>query len=100
MALEDTPRVNTNISPVFLRLNDVLIGIIAGAVCSVLAAGFEAFIVTLRFFSVGHLGGGIGSKFLIIALLGAVIGGFVGFIVGKFVKPREPGPGRLTPGAR
>jgi len=73
---------------VYLRLNDVLVGVIAGAVCSVLAAGFEAFIVTLRFFSVGHLGGGIGSKFLIIALLGAIVGGGVGFIVGAIVKPR------------
>jgi hypothetical protein len=92
MALKDTPRANTNISAVLLRVNDVLVGVIAGAVCSVLAAGFEAFIVTLRFFSVGHLGGGIGSKLLIIAILGAVVGGVVGFIVGAFVKPRERGP--------
>ncbi len=75
----------------FLRVSDVLVGVIAGSVCSVLAAGFEAFIVTLRFFSVGHLGGGIGSKFLIIAILGAVVGGVVGFVVGAFVKPRERG---------
>ncbi len=78
----------------FLRVSDVLVGVIAGAVCSVLAAGFEAFIVTLRFFSVGHLGGGIGSKFLIIALLGAVVGGLVGFAVGALVKPRERGAAR------
>jgi hypothetical protein len=94
MALKDTPRVNTNVSTVFLRMSDVLVGVIAGAVCSVLAAGFEAFIVTLRFFSVGHVGGGIGSKFLIIAILGAVVGGLVGFVVGAFVKPRERGPVR------
>jgi hypothetical protein len=94
MALKDTPRVNTNISTVYLRLGDVLVGVVAGAVCSVLAAGFEAFIVTLRFFSVGHLGGGIGSKFLIIAVLGAVVGGVVGFFVGALVKPRERGPVR------
>ena len=75
----------------YLRLNDVLVGVIAGAVCSVLAAGFEAVIVTLRFFSVGHLGGGIGSKFLIIAILGAIVGGLVGVVVGAFVKPRERG---------
>jgi hypothetical protein len=81
--------MNSNISAVFVRLSDVLVGVIAGAVCSVLAAGFEAFIVTLRFFSVGHLGGGIGSKFLIIAVLGAIIGGLVGFVVGAIVKPRE-----------
>lgn len=78
----------------YLRLGDVLVGVVAGAVCSVLAAGFEAFIVTLRFFSVGHLGGGIGSKFLIIAVLGAVVGGVVGFFVGALVKPRERGPVR------
>ena len=91
MALEDTPRANTNIPAVYLRLNDVLVGALAGAVCSVLAAGFEAFIVTLRFFSVGHLGGGIGSKFLIIALLGAVVGGAVGLALGAIVKPRKRG---------
>ncbi len=73
-----------------LRVSDVLVGIVAGAVCSVLAAGFEAFIVTLRFFSVGHLGGGFGSKFLLIGLMGAVVGGLVGFIVGALVKQREP----------
>jgi hypothetical protein len=94
MPLEDTPRANSNIPTVYLRVSDVVVGIIAGAVCSVLAAGFEAFIVTLRFFSVGHLGGGIGSKFLIIALLGAVVGGLVGYVVGAFFKPRERGPAR------
>ena len=78
----------------FLRLNDVLVGVIAGSVCSVLAAGFEAIIVTLRFFSVGHFGGGIGSKFLVIALLGAVVGGIVGLVVGALVKPRERGSAR------
>lgn len=75
-------------------MSDVLVGVIAGAICSVLAAGFEAVIVTLRFFSVGHLGGGIGSKFLVLALLGAVVGGIVGFVVGALVKPRERGPVR------
>jgi hypothetical protein len=77
---------------VYLRVSDVLVGVIAGAVCSVLAAAFEAFIVTLRFFSVGRLGGGIGSKFLIIAVLGAIVGGLVGLGVGAVVKPRGRGP--------
>ncbi len=77
-----------------LRVYDVIIGVIAGAVCSVLAAGFEAVVVTLRFFSVGHLGGGIGSKFLIIAVMGAVVGGVVGLVLGAFFKPRERGPVR------
>lgn len=72
----------------FLRVSDVLVGVIAGAVCSVLAAGFEAFIVTLRFFSVGHVGGQLGSKLLVIGILGAVIGGLVGLGVGMIVKPR------------
>ncbi len=74
-----------------LRVSDVLVGVVAGAVCSVLAAGFEAFIVTFRFFSVGHVGGGIGSKVVLIALFGAIVGGVVGCAVGAIVKPRERG---------
>lgn len=91
MSLEDTPRADANIFEVFLRVSDVLVGVIAGAVCSVLAAGFEAFIVTLRFFSVGHVGGALGSKLLVIGLLGAVVGGLVGLGVGMIVKPRDRG---------
>jgi len=76
---------------VFVRVSDVIVGIVAGAVCSVLAAAFEAGILALRFFSVGHVGGGIGSKIALIGLLGAIAGGIVGFIVGALVKPRERG---------
>lgn len=73
-----------------LRLSDVLVGIVAGAVCSVFAAAFEASILTLRFFTLGHVGGGLGSKLLIIALFGAILGGIVGFLVGALFKQRDP----------
>lgn len=78
-------------------MSDVLVGIIAGAVCSVIAAAFEASILTLRFFSVGQFGGGLGSKLLFIAVMGAIIGGIVGFLVGALFKPREP-VHRIPPG--
>ncbi len=71
-------------------MSDVLVGIIAGAVCSVIAAAFEASILTLRFFSLGKVGGGLGSKLLLIAVVGAVIGGLVGFLVGALFKQRDP----------
>jgi hypothetical protein len=70
-------------------MNDVLVGIVAGAVCSVIAAAFEASVLTFRFFSLDHVGGGLGSKLLIIALVGAIAGGVVGFLVGAFFK-RDP----------
>jgi hypothetical protein len=73
-------------------MSDVLVGIIAGAVCSVFAAAFEASILTLRFFTVGTFGGGLGSKLLLIAILGAVLGGIVGFLVGALFKQRDPAP--------
>ncbi len=71
-------------------MNDVLVGIIAGAVCSVIAAAFEASVLTFRFFSLDHVGGGLGSKLLVIALVGAIAGGVVGFLVGTFFKQRDP----------
>lgn len=67
----------------------MLVGIVAGAVCSVLAAAFEAGLLVFRFFSVGHIGGGLGSKIMLIAFLGAIVGGLVGWLVGAIVKPRE-----------
>jgi hypothetical protein len=70
-------------------MSDVLVGIIAGAVCSVMAAAFEASILTLRFFSLGKIGGGLGSKLLLIAIVGAIIGGVVGYLVGALFKQRE-----------
>ncbi len=68
--------------------NDVLVGVITGVVAAVVAAVFEAFFVTERFLSLGQHGGGIGSKFLVIAIVGAVVGGVVGFFVGAVIKPR------------
>ncbi len=73
-----------------LRVSDVLVGIVAGAVCSVIAAAFEATVLTLRFFSLGHLGGGFWSKLLLIAIVGAIVGGIVGFLVGALFKQRGP----------
>ncbi|HYZ16256.1 MAG TPA: hypothetical protein VE591_07625 [Candidatus Acidoferrum sp.] len=73
-------------------MSDVLVGICAGAVCSVFAAAFEASILTLRFFTLGRVGGGLGSKLLIIALVGAILGGLVGFLVGALFKQRDPAP--------
>lgn len=75
-----------------LRISDVLVGIVAGALCSVIAAAFEASVLTLRFFSLGHIGGGLGSKLLIIAVVGAVVGGIVGFLVGALFKQRDSVP--------
>ena len=75
-----------------LRISDVLVGIVAGALCSVLAAAFEASVLTLRFFSLGRIGGGLGSKLLIIAVVGAVVGGIVGFLVGALFKQRDSVP--------
>jgi hypothetical protein len=72
-------------------MSDVLVGIIAGAICSVLAALFEFGILTLRFFSLGRVGGGVGSKLLFIAIMGAIVGGIVGFLVGALFKQRDPG---------
>jgi hypothetical protein len=88
--VEDVFLCSQNNLMVLLRMSDVLVGIIAGAVCSVVAALFEALVLTARFFSMGHLGGGLGSKLLIIALVGAIVGGIVGFLVGALFKQREP----------
>jgi len=73
---------------VLLRINDVCIGVITGAICSVVAATYEVFIGGLRIFSFAHLGGAFGSTFVVLAALGAVIGGLVAWI-GTVVKPRE-----------
>jgi hypothetical protein len=73
-------------------MSDVLVGIVAGAVCSTIAAAFEASILTLRFFSLGRIGGGLGSKLVLIAVLGAVVGGIVGFLVGALFKQRDSVP--------
>jgi hypothetical protein len=79
-------------------MSDVLVGIVAGAVCSVIAALFEASILTLRFFSLGRVGGGVGSKLLFIAVMGAIVGGIVGFLVGALFKQRDPHRGGVPVG--
>jgi hypothetical protein len=71
-------------------MSDVLVGIIAGAVCSVIAAAFEASILSFRFFSLETVGGGLGSRLLLIALVGAIAGGIVGFLVGALFKQHGP----------
>ena len=69
-------------------MNDVLVGVVAGATCSVAAAAFETVVLTERFFTIG-VGGGLGSKLLIIALAGAIFGGVVGYLVGALFKQRD-----------
>jgi len=71
-------------------MNDVLVGLVAGAVCSVIAAVFETAVLTARFFSLDHVGGGLGSKLVMIAIVGAIAGGCVGFLVGALFKQRDP----------
>ena len=72
----------------WLRANDVLVGVITGVVSAVVAALFELFFVAERFFSLGQNGGGFGSKILVVAVVGAIVGGIVGFFVGAVIKPR------------
>ncbi len=71
-------------------MSDVLVGIIAGAVCSVVAAAFEGSILYFRFFDLDRIGDGLGSKLFLIALVGAIVGGIVGFLVGALFKQRDP----------
>lgn len=80
-----------------LRFSDVVVGIIAGAVCSVLAAAFEAGILFARVFTIGRVGGGFGSGFIWIACSGALVGGLVGLVVGSFFNRRET-PRVMQPG--
>jgi hypothetical protein len=76
---------------VLVRVSDVVVGVIAGAVCAVLAAAFEAGIVALRFFSIDHLGSHFGDGVALLALLGAAVGGVVGASVRPlFGRPQSP----------
>jgi hypothetical protein len=74
---------------VLVRLSDVVVGVIAGAVCAVLAAAFEAGILAFRFFSIGHVGGHFGDGLAILALVGAAIGGIIGASVRTLFAPPQ-----------
>jgi hypothetical protein len=76
-------------NPVLVRVSDVVVGVIAGAVCAVLAAAFEAGIVAFRFFSIGHIGGHFGDGVAVLALVGGAIGGVVGMSVRPLFNRRE-----------
>ena len=72
-----------------VRASDVVVGIIAGAVCAVVSAAFEGGILAFRFFTIDHLGGHFGGGFAILAVAGAAIGGLVAFGAGTLFL-REP----------
>jgi hypothetical protein len=74
---------------VYWRLDDIVLGVITGAVCSVLAALIEGFIATVRIFSFGRIGGGFEGELMTIACVGAVLGGLVGLFFGTLKKQRE-----------
>jgi hypothetical protein len=74
---------------VLVRVSDVVVGIIAGAVCAVLSAAYEGGILALRFFSIDHLGGHFGNGLAIVALAGAAIGGVVALGAGTLFR-HEP----------
>ena len=74
---------------VLVRVSDVVVGVIAGAVCAVLAAAFEAGIVAFRFFTIGHLGNHLESGVAVLALAGAALGGVVGGSVSALFSRRE-----------
>jgi hypothetical protein len=71
-------------------MSDVLVGIVAGSVCSVVAAAFEGSILIFRIFDIDRVSGGLGSKLLPIALVGAIVGGIVGYLVGALFEHRDP----------
>jgi hypothetical protein len=74
---------------VLVRASDVVVGIIAGAVCAVVSAAFEGGILAFRFFTIDHLGAHFGGGFAILAVAGAAIGGLVAFAAGTLFL-REP----------
>ncbi|HXP92157.1 MAG TPA: hypothetical protein VN905_01685 [Candidatus Binatia bacterium] len=74
---------------VFLKGIDVLVGVITGAICSVLVAVIETVMAALRVFPVAHVGQAFGDKLAIVALAGALFGGLVALPLGVIVKQRE-----------
>ncbi|MGA2391980.1 MAG: hypothetical protein ABSH03_01350 [Candidatus Lustribacter sp.] len=77
---------------VLVRASDVVVGVIAGAVCAVLSAAFEGGILAFRFFSIDHLGGHFGSEFAIVAFAGAAIGGLVALTAGTLFRREHARP--------
>ncbi len=71
----------------WLRADDVLVGVITGVLSAALAAFFEAAVVTVRFLSFEQ-NASPADKFIAIAVGGAILGGIVGFLVAAFMKPR------------
>ena len=73
----------------FWRANDVVVGVVTGVVVAIVSASLEAIFVAVRFLSFGDHSGGLGGKLPVIALVGAIVGGLVGFALGALIKPRE-----------
>jgi hypothetical protein len=70
------------------RANDVLVGIITGAIVAIVAALMEFWLVAVRFMSLGQHGGGFGSGLGLILIVGAIVGGIIGLLLGAVIKPR------------
>jgi hypothetical protein len=85
---KETRLQNAKYADQMLRANDVLVGVITGAIVALIAAGIESFLIAMRFMSFGAHGGGFGSGMGIIMIVGAVAGGLIGLILGAFIKPR------------
>jgi len=73
---------------VFVKGLDVLVGVITGAICSVLVVVIETAMAALRVFPVAHVGQAFGDKLAIVALAGALFGGLVALPLGVIVKQR------------
>lgn len=70
------------------RFSDIVVGMISGAVCSVLAGFIEGVAASVRVLSFGRIGA-YGTTLLMLALAGAVLGGIVGVFFGAVRKPRS-----------
>ena len=83
------PRTDWRIKQlVLLRINDIVVGVITGFIVAIVAALSEGAILALRVLSLGSSGGGAGSKIIPIAIIGAVVGGIVGWALSLIFKPR------------
>jgi hypothetical protein len=74
---------------VFVKGIDVLVGVITGAICSVLVAVIETVMAALRVFPVAHVGLAFGDKLALIALAGALFGGLVTLPLAVVVNAHE-----------